>query len=314
MKLDRLLSIVIYLLNHELVSARSLAERFGVTVRTIQRDMDAINLAGIPIVAAQGPNGGYGIMESFKLDRRLLSADDVFYIVTALKGMASTLDDARLQGALGKIEGISPSAGAAGAESMARRRDKLVVDFSMLGGGPSWHDSFSAAQRAVEAGRLLKFEYTNNRLERSERVVEPMTIAFKWRSWYLFGFCRQKRDYRLFRISRIRKAEIQDEGFVRRGMSFDEFARGYDPAKSGDPVAVTLRFARDVAPLVEEFYDEKDVERLADGGVIVRAALPEDGWLYGYILSYAHFVEVLEPPRLRDLIRDGAKKIVELYG
>lgn len=90
MKLDRLLSIVIFLLNHELVSARTLAERFGVAVRTIQRDMDVINLAGIPIVAAQGPYGGYGIMENFKLDKRLLGADDLFNIVTALKGIASS--------------------------------------------------------------------------------------------------------------------------------------------------------------------------------------------------------------------------------
>jgi len=310
MKLDRLLSIVIYLLNHELVSARTLAERFGVTVRTIQRDMDAINLAGIPVVAAQGPYGGYGIMENFKLDKRLLGANDLFNIVTALKGIASSLEDPGIDGTLQKIEGLIPMERG---DPFGGRQERLYIDFSALGGGPSWRESFRAVQAAVEAGRLMRFEYTNNRLERVTRVAEPMTVVFKWRAWYLFAYCRLRQDYRLFRISRIRNALVLDEGFTRRGMSFESFSSRDEPAARAEPIAVTLRFAKEMAPLVEEFYDEKDLEREPSGDVVARASMPEDGWLYGYILSYGHYVEVLEPERLRVIIRESARKIAESY-
>lgn len=310
MKLDRLLSIVIYLLNHELVSARTLADRFEVTVRTIQRDMDAINLAGIPIVAVQGPAGGYSIMDNFKLDKRLLGTDDLFNIITALKGIASSLGDMRIDGTLQKIQGLVPSASG---DPFEGRQERLHIDFSALGGGPVWQESFRAVQTAVDTGRLLGFDYTNNRLEQVSRVVEPMTVVFQWRAWYLFGYCRLRQDYRIFRISKIRKATVLDEGFTRRSLSFREFSKQNDPARLGNPVKVSLRFAREMAPLAEEFHHEQELERLPDGSVVTQTLVPEDSWLYGYILSYGPYVEVLEPAYLRKIIRDGAKKIAALY-
>lgn len=80
-KIDRLLSIIVYLLNRDLVSARELAEMYGVSVRTIQQDMETINLAGIPIISVQGPHGGYGIIDTYKIDRQFVTIDDLFYIV-----------------------------------------------------------------------------------------------------------------------------------------------------------------------------------------------------------------------------------------
>lgn len=310
MKIDRLLSIVVYLLNRELASASALAERFGVSTRTIQRDMEAINLAGIPVMSVQGPSGGYGIMDGFKLDRRLVSPDDLFYIVTALGGIAGTLDDGHIAGALEKVRGLLPRSGD---EGLRRREERLHVDFSALGGGPAQRDSFRVVQAAVEDGRLLEFEYTSNRLESTRRVVEPMTVVFKWRAWYLFGYCRLRGDYRLFRASRIRRPRMLSERFARRDKSFEEFQRDYDPADAGSLVEMRLRFSPEMAPLVEEFHNEEDIERRDDGSIVVRMAMPEDGWMYGYVLSYGHFVEVLEPERLRAVIKDAAGRIRSIY-
>lgn len=310
MKIDRLLSIVVYLLNRELVSAAELARRFEVSARTIQRDMEAINLAGIPILSVQGPSGGYGIMDSFKMDRRLVTPDDLFYIITALKGISEQLDDGQLDDTLEKMRGLLP---AASGEPFKRRQERLFIDFSMLGGGPAQRDAFRVVQAAVEEGRLLEFEYTSNRLERLSRVVEPMTVVFKWRAWYLFGYCRLRGDYRLFRTSRIRRPLILDEGFARRDLSFEAFSRDYDPEKTGNLVDILLRFSPEMAAVVEEFHNEEDMERQKDGSLVVRLSMPEDGWTYGYILSYGHFVEVLEPEGLRRIIKESVGKIAEIY-
>jgi len=307
MRLDRLLSIVVYLLNRDLVSARVLAERFGVSTRTIQRDMEAINLAGIPVITVQGPSGGYGIMENFRLDRSLVTADDLFYIVSALKGIATTLDDDRIGLTLEKVQSLIPDRGG------SARSDRLYVDYGEFSGGPGQREAFQAVRDAVEEGRLLEFEYTSNRLERTARVVEPMTIVFRWRSWYLFGYCRLREDYRLFRIARIRRPRVLAGRFNRRGVRYDDYAR-QEAATGGEGlVDLTLRFKPEMAALVEEFHAKDDLDRGEDGSLVVRMTLPEDGWLYGYILSFGPYVTVLEPERLRSVIRDAALGIAGLY-
>ncbi len=310
MKIDRLLSIVVYLLNHELVSAAKLAERFGVSVRTIQRDMESIDLAGIPVISVQGPAGGYGIMEGFKLDRRLMSVDDLFFIITALRGIGDSLEDPRIDGALEKMRGLVPSATE---KELAAREEKLHIDFSMLGGGSEQRRVFRTVQEAVNSGRLLRMEYTNNRLEREGRVVEPMTIVFRWRSWYLFAYCRLREGFRLFRMQRIRTPEVLDERFLRRNYAYEDFERENGPEGSGPAVDLVLKFSPRMAPLAEEFYNREDLERTEDGGLVARLRMPEDGWLYGHILSYGSFVEVLAPPHLRELIAAAARDIQEIY-
>ncbi len=310
MKIDRLLSIIVYLLNRDLVSAAELARRFEVSVRTIQRDMDTINLAGIPVLGVQGREGGYGILDSYKMDRRLLTADDLFYIITALSGIDSSLGDRRIGDTLEKMKGLVPRSPGG---SFQERQEKLRVDFRAFGGGTARREVFRVVQQAVETGRLLRMVYTNNRMEKLFRIVEPMTVVFTGRSWYLFAYCRLRGDFRLFRISRIREPGILEGAFRRRDMTYDRFLQERNPEVSGAGLDLALRFAPEMAPLVEEFYPDEDRERGADGSVTVRTRLPEDGWLYGYILSYGRFVEVLEPIRLRGIIRESAEKIAKIY-
>ena len=143
------------------MSAATLSRRYNVAVRTIQRDMEAIELAGIPIISVQGPNGGYGIMDTFKMDRQLVSVDDLFYIITALRSVASTLEDEAMGDTLHKVETLLPSRET---DFFSDRRDKLNIDFSMLGGDPRQRGAFKTVRSAVESNRLLRFLYTNARL------------------------------------------------------------------------------------------------------------------------------------------------------
>lgn len=107
MKIDRLLGIVIYLLNRDIVSGNALAEKFEVSIRTIQRDIETLNLAGIPISAMQGINGGYCIIDSFKLDKQITSTEDYQFIITALMGMNSAYNNKKLETTLEKLLNIS---------------------------------------------------------------------------------------------------------------------------------------------------------------------------------------------------------------
>ncbi len=310
MKIDRLLSIIVYLLNHELVSARKLAERFGVSTRTIIRDMETIDLAGIPVISVQGPDGGYGIAGSYKMDRQLMSGDDLCHIVTALQSLSDSMGDREMDGTLEKMKGLLPSRES---DLLDQRSERISIDLSLLGGDPRQKETFRLIRDALDANRLLKISYTSNKLENTSRIVEPLTVAFKWRSWYLYGWCRQREDYRLFRLSRIKEAEILPERFRRREKSFGEFIEGYEK-EQGIPVCeVILEFSKEIRALVEEYYSPEEYREGAEGSLITTVRMPEDGWLYGFILSYGPHVTVLEPEHIRIKLASMARQISIKY-
>lgn len=311
MKIDRLLSIIVYLLNRELVSARQLAERYGVSVRTIQRDMETIDLAGIPIVSVQGPNGGYGIIDTYKVDRQLVSVDDLFYIITSLSSIGSALTNRKIGETAEKMKSLLSGRD----ESIfAEKHQKLFVDFSMLSGTNQQPELYRTIERAVDENRLLQIDYTNNKLETVRRIVEPMCLVFKWRSWYLFAFCRLKKDYRLFRLSRIRDPEIMPQRFRRREQSVDEYLAQSDRWNWGKTLDLILAFDPKIRSLVDEHFAGERSEVDESGRLIIHAAMPEDGWVYGMILSYGNLVEVLSPKRVRRIIGEIAASIQDKYG
>ncbi len=310
MKIDRLLSIIVYLMNHELVSARILAQRFSVTVRTIQRDMEAIELAGIPIVSIQGPNGGYGIMENFKMDSQLVSIEDLYYIITSLKSVSDTLSDRSIDNTLEKMKTLLP---AHDSDFLTGRSGKLSMDFTMLGGDPRHQEAFRTVKEAVDSERLVRFTYTNNKLESVRRTVEPLTIAFKWRGWYLFAWCRMKEGFRLFRISRIRNPEILAAHFKRKEISFEEYIQQQERQSGSEAVELTLQFDASIRSMVEEYHSEENCSEGPGGSLIVKTSMPEDGWMFGFILSYGSLVTVLGPLHVRERLERTASEIKEKY-
>jgi predicted DNA-binding transcriptional regulator YafY len=309
MKIDRLLSIVMHLLSRDLVSASDLAERFGVTVRTIQRDVDALNAAGIPVTAIHGPSGGYRILDTFRLDRQFLTFDDLFYITTALQGIADSMESRAVEKTADKIRSLAarhPS------PELSRRAERLHIDFSALGQSAQRREHLGLIQQAVDRDRVLSITYTSARLRTERRVVEPYALVFKWFSWYLFVWCRARRDFRLFRLSRIRDPELLPEVFRRREVSLtDALAEIFSRQPPAAPVV--LRFKPELRVLVEDHFPSAQLCTQGDGSLTARFAFPEDNWLYGMILSYGDGVEVVSPESLRRTVAGICQRILALY-
>ncbi len=309
MKIDRLLSIVVHLLSRDLVSASDLATRFGVAVRTIQRDVDAINQAGIPITAIHGPNGGYKILDTFRLDRQYFSFDDLFFITTALQGIADSLESSSVEKTVDKIRGL---AARTASRELSTRAERLYIDFSALGHSSRRKEHLSLLQKAIASNRTVSFGYTNSRLETTSRTVEPYTVVFKWYSWYLLAWCRAKRDFRLFRLSRIRDPELGHEIFRRKDICVQDYVNSLTQrTPKGTPVV--LRFRRELRVLVEDYFSYGDISQDNAGNLIVTFELPEDNWLYGMILSYGDAVEVISPPHVRAKIAQICEKTLKNY-
>ncbi|MCX7710014.1 MAG: YafY family transcriptional regulator [Clostridia bacterium] len=310
MKLDRLLAITMLLMNRNRVDAKELAEQFEVSVRTIYRDIDAINQAGIPVVSYQGVNGGFGIMENYRIDRRVLSADDLMSIISALNGVSAVIDDRKMSNTLEKIKGLVPEGELS---RIKKTSEQIIFDFGYLGYSRFQKDKFNQIKKAIEDQRIIKFHYSSASGSSMERSVEPMNMILKGYAWYLYGFCLIRKDFRMFRLSRMRNLRINEEKFALRERPFEDFDWDGLPGQEIEPTEITLKFSPKVRVKIEDFFGAEAVEECPDGFLLVRTSYPVDDWVYGFILGYGENVEVLEPEDLRRVIKEKAEKIATIY-
>lgn len=139
----------------------------------------------------------------------------------------------------------------------------------------------------------------------SERVIQPLKLAYKAKAWYLKAFCTKRQDFRLFKLNRILDLEILEERFERRTFP------GQIGNSEGDDHPIVLRFPKEMAYRVYDEFDRSQVQRQADGSLVVSAKIPQDAWLTGFILSFGTQVEILEPAELRKVIAEQARMIYE---
>ena len=303
-----MLAITVMLLNKDRISAKELADKFEVSVRTIYRDIDAINLAGIPIISYQGNNGGFGILPNYKIDRQLLTLKDIQSILSALKGVNLAFDNRELDTAIEKIHNLVPKEKT---DELNLHLEQIVIDILPWGFTQKQKELIKIIHAAIAESKLLSFKYRNYNNEFISRTVEPMTLIFKGYAWYLFGFCLVRNDYRLFRLSRIKGIKTLDQIFIRRNKSYRELSEN---GENKPPlINLVLRFNDNARVRLEDYFDEEHLEYEKDDSIIVRASWPFEEWIYSYILGFGSDVEVLEPAHIRKTIKDKAEKILQFY-
>ncbi|PGU10205.1 transcriptional regulator [Bacillus cereus] len=311
MKLERLLSIIILLLNRRMVQAKELADRFEVSIRTIYRDIDAINAAGIPIVTYQGINGGIGLSEGYRLDRNILTNDELAAIVTALRSISTSYDREQHQRLVEKIHSIIlPSY----EEEFQNKTNRVLIDYSPWDGIEHLRPKLKLLDEALDSCVLVNFTYSNAEGEVSRRIVEPHVLILKGREWYLQAYCIEKEAFRLFKLKRMKELVInREKTFIRRDATTQEHIKSESQSKPSNVPEVVLRFKDEARHLAEEWFGIEALLPVEDGGWLIKKAYPENEWLYSFILSLGHHVEVLEPKHLRGIIANRAEKIAKIY-
>jgi predicted DNA-binding transcriptional regulator YafY len=310
MKVERLLAIVMMLMNKDKVTANELAEHFEVSVRTIVRDMEAINLAGIPIVSQQGKNGGFSILKNYKVDKNFLTPGEIASMLRALSGINKAYSDRNLDNIMEKVHGLIPKDKR---ESINRQSQKLIIDLTPWDEYNPQKRKVDLLKAALETNNTISFKYTNASGVFLERLVEPVSLVLKIHAWYLFGYCRYKNDYRFFKVSRMKELTVLEETFETREIQVEELPWD-NKWKNQNPVQrIVMKFTPKAKGLVEGYYDGEQIEYLQDGSFIVTVDYPEDEWVYGMILGYGNEVEVLEPSHIRDIIKERALNIFKIY-
>ncbi|WP_028612552.1 helix-turn-helix transcriptional regulator [Paenibacillus harenae] len=311
MNLERLMAITILLLNRKRVQAQDLADRLEVSLRTIYRDLDRLNMAGIPIVSYTGGEGGFEIMESFRLDRQMLSMDDLTALTTALRGLQSSkaYNGGKLDVLLEKVGALVSKAEGKG----LIKTESVMIDLHPWRKSHAEKLKYDALSKAVDESKVIFFTYTNMQGNETERRVEPMGLVLKGYTWYLYGFCLQRNDFRNFRLSRIRGLTVLHDKFERREVSLSELNERWGPKRNDNMIDLVLKFNGAARVQVEDHFDESEIERQSDGSFIVRVHYPENDWLIGFLLSFRTGVCVLEPTRIASAVKKAAIEISEMY-
>lgn len=309
MKLERLLAIVMTLLSRRRVHAKELAEMYEVSVRTIYRDIEAINMAGIPVVTYQGHQGGIGLDDRYRLDKNWLSGEELSSIVTALKSLQSSHYDPQAQTALQKIQATY----AAAMSSRPNEADLMYVDLSGWGAEDTTKRKIALLKGAAAASQIVTFTYNNVQGECASREAEPHTLVLKGQKWYLYAYDVHKQAFRLFKLGRMADIRLTGTSFARRDVRLEQLPWISEWHQPGTSVTVRLKFRPDLRHLLYEWFDAEQIRRGEDGCWIVEATYPEDPWVYGFILSFGARVEVLAPERLRRIIRGISENIAGMY-
>ena len=300
MKIDRLIGILSVLLQEEKTTAPALAERFEVSKRTINRDIEDLCKAGIPIRTTQGTGGGISIMDGYRMDRTLLTSKDMQMILAGLRSLDSVSGNSYYGQLMEKIQ--------AGSSKFVSGRDSILIDLS------SWYrDSLEpkigTIQDAIEDRHLVTFRYYAPAGE-SERAVEPYYLVFRWSSWYLWGWCRDRKDYRLFKLNRMDDVRKSEEAFDCREAPMPDLSNEkIFPGK----IAVKALFAPDMKwRLVEDFGPDCFTES-EDGKLLFTAKYTDMENLITWLLTYGDKAEILEPREAREKIAQIAQNRVRIY-
>jgi predicted DNA-binding transcriptional regulator YafY len=290
MQISRLFEIVYLLMNKRCTTAKELSDHFEVSQRTIYRDIETLCQAGIPIYTTKGKGGGIALLDHFVLNKSVLSRQEQDEILAALSGFKATTNSESNQ-VINKL----------GALFGNKSYDWIEVDFNDWNGNELNRNKFNQMKEAILHHNVLKFLYYNSNGERSERRIAPLKLVFRSQSWYLFGYCMDKKDGRFFKVSRIRDLQVEDEVYTPNLQ-----ATAVIPELSQVPttprIPVVLRIDGAMGYRVYDEFPENHITKKSDGSFLIRTELVGGTWLNGYLMSYEDHIEILEPKELRDEI------------
>ncbi len=300
-KIDRLIGIISILLQKEKVTAPYLAEKFEVSRRTINRDVENLCKAGIPIVTEQGKNGGISIAEGYKVDKTLFTSGEIQAILSGLKSLDSVSGSNRYQLLMDKLScGSNDYVGASG---------PVVINLS------SWYQSslppkFELIKDAIERKKKIEFHYYGPGGDNT-RLLEPCLLIFEWSSWYVWGYCLLRDDFRMFKLNRMDQIRCTNEDCEKREIPLYHM----DPREVQwtNGVEVTAEFDKSMKwRLIEEFGINSFSEN-ADGRLLINIGWSDQESLFSWLLGFRDCVRIIEPVEYQKDFLNLLERIKNLY-
>ena len=331
--LSRRLGIIYLLLNRGTVTAGELAEQFEVSVRTIYRDVEQLSMAGIPVYARKGKNGGISLTERFVLDKMVISEEEQRRILAALASLRET-GASQEEDILHKL----------GTFFKADVPDWVAIDFSDWSGRRQ--ELFEQIREAILERKVMEFDYYGQYGEMARRTVEPVQLLFKEYTWYVRAYCRKRQALRLFKVLRMKRVKLLEETYEadarkwageteKQGEAVAGVASGAErqPGQTSEETGsqeqydttwddsweklreekVVFWVAAREAYRIYDRFEEEEITMLPGGDFLITLQCCLDDWVYGVILSFGPSAKVIGPEYVREKILEKIREMEKNY-
>ena len=301
MKSNRMFGILCILLEREKITAQELAEYFEVSVRTIHRDLLDLSSAGFPVTTQQGIGGGISLLPNFKYSKSVLNKEDIDLIVSGIQGFASIDESSKIKTLLAKLR--------LGQEDKLLLENDIIIDFTSWNHKNTTIEKIKIIRSAVASRRLLELEYYSSN-GYSKRTVEPYKLLFKEEYWYLFAYCTQRQDFRVFKLNRVSKLALCEQTYMER--TDYEIPVLQSAFSNGVGQLVTVRMDKSYEFLAIDFFGRENlVYREKDIVVTFLTGRPE--WVLSTFSGFGNKAEILAPDSLRQEMKQYLEQMAALY-
>lgn len=302
MKYQVMLKIMMQLLQKRKITAKEIANRYEISIRSVYRYIDELAVSGVPIEIARGRYGGITIADTFRLPTGYFTREEYTATINALDAMASQINDENLISAREKLENKQKSE-----QRELSVCGNIIVDGGTWGDTKKFSDKMRVCEQAVNESKCLLIDYISRGGEHSKRVIDPHVLIFKQNVWYVYAFCHTKQDFRTFKIGRIKSATFTGADFIKKPFSRNDI--DLNLTYSGEKLTeVKLEIEKSKLADAEEWLGIDNIEPFGNS-FVANMTLPDDENLVNKILGYGGAVKVLEPPELKERIKSAAERI-----
>ena len=307
MQIDQLFEFVYILIDKKQVTAKEMAERFGVSTRTVYRWMEALSVSGVPVYSLKGRGGGIAISEKFSMDNTVLSEEERLAIVSSVKALEN------LSGKSGTS--ITPERKAADKLSrlVASDTNWLEVDFAPWSPeGSEVRNLFSILRDSILKKRQISFDYFTGDGRSEKRIVHPWKLVFRGQAWYLLGWCTLRKSERFFKLTRMRNLVMTSKNAnVTRNQGIEEPAQTSE--YSAPLIQIKARITKEKISYLMDSFICSEIKPQKNGYVNVTFMAPDTPWLCEILLSFGAQIKIVSPVKIKNTIAEMAEKITELY-
>lgn len=310
-RFDRITAILIQLQSKKVVKAQDLAERFGISLRTVYRDIRTLEEAGVPLYGEAGV--GYSLVDGYRLPPVMFTPEEAMAFVTAEKLMERFTDAALQQNytsAMFKVKAVLRGS----EKDMVANLEELIEVKDQKRNKSFPANTLDILLKAIAEKKAVAMEYRAfGNDENSSRLIEPIGIFHENENWYTIGFCHLRDEYRQFRIDRVRAIKLTDIQQKERE-TLKEYRNKEQLKNMHCLKKAVIRVDKNIAMYLQErrhffgFVSEEEKEGCIEM-TFLTASLDEG--LARWVLSFADYAEISEPQELKDRIVELTQKITD---
>ena len=307
MKFEIMMRILFELMSKKCVKASYLAQKFEVSVRSIHRYINGLELAGVPIYTVRGNQGGFSIVDTYRFSTSFMTKKEFEQTISALSAICEGVPNKDLESVINKLK----SAIKYEDNGFSLNSGNLIIDAGPWGDTVGYKNKLVVIQNCIEHNKKLLIRYHDRNGEITERTIEPHIIVFKQGIWYVFAYCNLRKEFRFFKTGRIERAIVTGEQFTRQDLSKMDLPTNYWH-ENLNSTSVVLEISKNCLSDVEEWLGVENVNTI-NNKHIADVLLPVDNGLIMKIMSFGDGIKVIEPKSLQTQIKDCALSIIKNY-